>query len=102
LTKSASIAAVLSEATAIRKSGDEVAAAMREIAEAIVTLGVALAADEQELLRVSDAATILGVGSDTIRRAIAADHIRAVRIGPGRTAVRIRRADLMTYAASLV
>jgi excisionase family DNA binding protein len=97
-----SIAAVLSEATAIRRSGDEIATAMREIAQAIVILGVALAADEQELLRVSDAATILGVGPDTIRRAITTGHIRAVRIGPGRTALRIRRADLMTYAASLV
>lgn len=99
---SASIAAVMAEASAIRRSGEQMAEGMTEIAHAITTLAIDLASGDREWLSVRDAAEILGVGQDTIRRAIKAGHLPYIRVGQERTGIRIGRADLAVYAHSLL
>jgi excisionase family DNA binding protein len=97
----ASIHDVIVEARAIRRSGEAIAAGMAEIAQAIAVLGAEIAVDERELLRVKDVAEILGVGDDTVRRAIRDGELDAIRLGPSRTALRVSRAALTAYVGRL-
>jgi excisionase family DNA binding protein len=99
--RSTTLTAVLAEAEAIRRSGEQISQGMADIAQAITSLAVVLTTGDQELLRVMDAAKILGVSNDTVRRAIRSGSLPAVKIGPEKTALRIRRSDLAAYAASL-
>ena len=44
---------------------------------------------------------MLGVAHDTIRRAIRAGELAAVRVGPEKTGVRIHRDELLAYIKRL-
>ena len=95
------IASVLAEAQAIRRSGEQISTGISEIADAISSLAIVLATGKQELLSVKEAAEILGVSDDTIRRAVNGERLPSFRIGPERTGIRIHRSDLAEYQAAL-
>lgn len=82
----------MSAVTVITLTPDELRAIVREeVARAQAAPALAPPAG---YLSIRDAATTLGVSEDSIRRMIQAGKLRASRVGGGRGAWRIARADL--------
>ena len=50
-----------------------------------------------QLLSVPEVATRLGISVEAVRRRIASGDLRAIKLGPHNSAVRVSRPDLRTY-----
>jgi excisionase family DNA binding protein len=52
---------------------------------------------DDQLLSVPEVSAKLGISSEGVRRRIASGQLRAIKLGPGKSAVRIAASDLHAY-----